>query len=417
MNIALYIARRYFFSGKLRNAINIISAISISGVAVGSMALVIILSVFNGLEGVILSLVNAFNPDIKVSPARGKVFFLDDLPMEKLELIPGLAHYSKVIEDNALLRYDDHQHVGIIKGVDSNYLKMSPLDTLLVEGRFRLREGGVDYGLVGQGVAYLLGIRPAREAQPLTIFVPQRDARPGSHSYMRAFNQRSIYPSGIFGIQPEIDENYVLVPLEVAQDLYDYTNELTALEIALKKNADQRQVVNRLNELLGPDFVVETRIQQQDTLYRMLRSEKWVTFFILTLILIIATFNVIGSLSLVILEKRKDITILYSMGADQSLIRKIFLYEGLLITVLGALAGISLGAVIALAQQQFGLIPMGTTGSAFIVDAYPVKVLATDLLAVFGVVLLIGWVTSRFPVQYISRKVLSRPEAIKPAEE
>ncbi len=416
MNTALYIARRYFFSGKLRNAINIISAISITGVAVGSMALVIILSVFNGLEAVILSLVNAFNPDIKVSPAKGKVFFMDDLPVEQLEKIPGLAHYSRVIEDNALLRYDDRQHVGIIKGVDSSYLHMSPLDTLLLEGRFRLREGGTDYGLVGQGVAYLLGIRTGRDAaQPLTIFVPRRDARPGSHSYVRAFNQKNIYPSGIFGIQPEIDENYVLVPLEVAQELYDYTHEVSALEIALEDDADQRQVISRLNGLLGPDFIIETRIQQQDTLYRILRSEKWVTFLILILILIIATFNVIGSLSLVILEKRKDITILYSMGADQSLIRKIFLYEGLLITVVGALAGIALGAGIALAQQQFGLVPMGA-GTSFIADAYPVQVLATDLMAVFGAVLVIGWATSRFPVQYISRKILSRPEAIKPAE-
>lgn len=413
MNTGLYIARRYFFSRNFRNVINIISGISITGVAVGSLALIVVLSVFNGFENIILSLVNSFNPDLKVTAREGKVFHINELPLEEIEKIPGLVHFSQVVEDNALFRYEEQQHVGIIKGVDSCFLKMTPLDTMLMEGSFLLKNEQVNYGVVGQGVAYYLGIRLNSFNVPLTVFVPRRDATPGNINPMSAFNQRNIYPSGVFGIQPEIDENYVILPLEVARDLYNYTDEVTALEVDVAEDARSKEVAGRLKELLGDDFLVENRIEQQQMLYKILRSEKWMTFLILSLILIIATFNIIGSLTLVILDKRKDIAILYSMGADSKLIKRIFLYEGMLISFIGAISGILLGGLIAFIQQEFGLISMGG-GNAFIVEAYPVKVKLLDFAAVFGVVMVIGWLTSLFPVRHISKNFLAADRKINP---
>ena len=412
MNTALYIARRYFFSRNFRNVINIISGISISGVAVGSMALIVILSVFNGFEDLILSLVNAFNPDLKVTTREGKVFHMDDMPVDEINSIPGIVHYSKVIEDNALFRYEDQQHVGTIKGVDSTFLKMTPLDSLMLEGNIKIKQGHTNYGIIGQGVAYYLGIRLSNINTPVSIYVPRRNAGPSTINPMSAFNQQNVYPAGVFGVESKIDENYILVPLEIARDLYDYEDEVSALEIKISDDADSETVAAQLKSVLGPDFEIRNRIEQQQTLYKILSSEKWITFLILSLILVIATFNIIGSLTLVILDKNKDIAILYSMGASQKLIKRIFLYEGLLITFIGAISGILLGGLIAFLQQQFGLIGMG--GGSFIVDAYPVKVKLMDFLAVFGVVMLIGWLTSLFPVRHISKNFLAADRRINP---
>ncbi len=413
MNTSLYIARRYFFSKSFRNVINIISGIAVTGVAVGSMALIVVLSVFNGFEDIILSLVNAFNPDLKVTVREGKVFHMNDMPMDEISKIPGLVHYTQVVEDNALFRYEEQQHVGVVKGVDSTYINMTPLDTMLLEGKFRLQQNGTNYGVLGQGVAYYLGVRLNNFMTPLTVFVPRRDATPGTINPMAAFNQRNIYPSGVFGIQPEIDEHYIIIPLELARELYNYEDEVTALEIAVADNANSEQIAERLREILGPEFEVSNRIQQQQVLYRILRSEKWMTFLILSFILIIATFNVIGSLTLIILDKRKDIAILFSMGAGKKLIKQIFMLEGMLVSFTGAVAGLLLGGIIAFVQQEFGIIGMGG-GETFIIDAYPVKVKLMDFVSVFVVVMLIGWLTSLFPVRLISRKLLSPNRRINP---
>ena len=376
------------------------------------MALIVVLSVFNGFEDLILSLVNAFNPDLKVTTREGKVFHMDDMPVEEINNIPGIVHYSKVVEDNALFRYEDQQHVGTIKGVDSTYLQITPLDSLMLEGQIKIKEGQTNYGIIGQGVAYYLGIRLNNIKTPVSLFVPRRDAGPSTINPMSAFNKQNIYPSGVFGVESEIDENYILLPLEIARDLYDYKDEVSALEIEVADDAKSENVAAQLKTVLGPDFEIRTRIEQQQTLYKILSSEKWITFLILSLILIIATFNIIGSITLVILDKNKDIAILYSMGANQKLIKRIFLYEGMLITFIGAISGILFGGLIAFLQQQFGLIGMG--GGSFIVNAYPVKVKIMDFLAVFGVVMLIGWLTSLFPVRHISKNFLAADRRINP---
>lgn len=413
MNTALYIARRYFFSRNFRNAVNIISGISITGVTVGTMALIVVLSVFNGFETLILSLVNSFNPDLKVTVKEGKVFHMDELPMDEIEKIPGIVHYSKVLEDNALFRYENQQHVGIIKGVDSAFQLMTPLDTMLMEGSFVLQKGERNYAIVGQGVAYYLGINITDPTTPVSVYTPRRDAKPGGINPMSAFIQKNVYPSGVFGIQAEIDENYMIVPLQVAQNLYQYSDEVSALEIDISENAKPKEIAEQLETTLGDNYEIKTRLQQQATLYKILGSEKWVTFLILSFILIIATFNVIGSLSLIILDKKKDIAILYSMGANSKFIKRIFLYEGMLVTFIGAMSGLLLGGLIVFLQEQFGIVGFGSSNS-FIINAYPVDAQWPDFLIVLGVVMLIGWLTSLFPVRQISRKFLDARREINP---
>lgn len=413
MNTPLYIARRYFFSRNFRNAINIISGISITGVTVGTMALIIVLSVFNGFETLILSLVNSFNPDLKVTVKEGKVFHMDKLPVAEIEDIPGIVHYSKVVEENALFRYEKRQHVGIIKGVDSAFVKMTPLDTMLLEGSFRLQHGNRNYGIMGQGVAYYLGASITNSREPISIYAPRRDAKPGSFNPGAAFSSKNVYPAGVFGIQAEIDENYIIVPLEVARKLYQYTDEVSALEIDVREDADNKAVAEKLKTVLGDRFEVKTRLEQQATLYKILGSEKWITFLILSFILVIATFNVIGSLSLIILDKKKDIAILYSMGASDKIIKRVFLLEGMLVTFIGAVSGLTLGGLVAFLQETFGIVGFGSSTS-FIINAYPVDVQFPDFLAVFGVVMLIGWLTSLFPVRQISKKLLDPKREINP---
>jgi lipoprotein-releasing system permease protein len=377
------------------------------------MALIVVLSVFNGFETLILSLVNSFNPDLKVSVKEGKVFHMDELPVDEIENIPGIVHYSKVVEDNALFRYENQQHVGIIKGVDSAFQEMTPLDTMLMEGNFVLEKGRRDYAILGQGVAYYLGINLTDPATPVSVYTPRRDAKPGGINPMSAFIRTNVYPSGVFGIQAEIDENYMIVPLEVARKLYQYSDEVSALEIDLSQGANPKEVAGQLKTVLGDNFQVKTRLQQQATLYKILGSEKWVTFLILSFILVIATFNVIGSLSLIILDKKKDIAILYSMGATGKFIKRIFLYEGMLVTFIGAASGLLLGGLIIFLQEQFGLVGFGSSNS-FIISAYPVDAQLPDFLIVFGVVMLIGWLTSLFPVRQISKRFLDARSEINP---
>lgn len=357
-------------------------------------------------------MVNSYNPDLKVSPAQGKVFHMDSLSAEEISQVPGIVHYSKVVEENALFRYQDQQHIGVVKGVDSAYGLITPIDTLMLQGRFRLNKGSRPMGVIGQGVAYYLGVNLSIP-EPVSVYVPRRDAKPGSINPMSAFNQQTVYPTGVFAVESKIDEQYIIMPLENVRQLYDYNDEVSALEIKISDPDKAIAVARDLQKILGEDFIIENRLQQQKVLYKILRSEKWITFLILSLILIIATFNVIGSLSLVILDKKKDIAVLYSMGANEKLIKRIFLYEGLLITLVGALGGIFLGGLILILQQQFGLISMGS-GGTFIIDSYPVKMEWVDFIAVFTVVMLIGWLTSLFPVRHISKNFLAADRKINP---
>jgi lipoprotein-releasing system permease protein len=399
LNFPFYIAKRYLVSKKSNNAINIITKIAITGVTVGTMALIVVLSAFNGIESLVMSLFNAFDPDIKITVVQGKTF-QNDLPqLEQVKKLPGVAYYSEVIEENALLKYRDNQYIGTIKGVDENFIAMSRMDTMIVDGEFILEEAGNDMAVLGQGVSNLLGINILNILHPLHIYVPKRTSQ-AMLTPEQAFNLRLVYPAGVFSIQHEFDAKYVFVPIELASDLLDYGNRITSVEIGLQRGYKIKDVQSQIQEILSSEFSVKDRFQQHDFLYRIMRSEKWAVYLILTFILVIATFNVIGSLTMLIIDKKKDIGILSSMGADNLLIRKIFFIEGLMISLSGAVLGLGLGFLLCLAQEHFEIVKLH---GSFVMEAYPVEMQVGDFLAVFATVFLIGAFAAWYPARQISK--------------
>ncbi|MCF8227566.1 MAG: FtsX-like permease family protein [Bacteroidales bacterium] len=402
MNFPFYIAKRYLISKKSHNIINIISGISVSGITLGTMALIIILSVFNGFENLVISLFNTFNPDLKIEIKEGKTFTTDQLPADEIKSLPGVVSFTEVVEDNALVQYDDKQHIVTIKGLGDNF-NSAALDSMMIDGRFQLKSKGRNFAVLGAGVAYFLGVNITDFSSPLSIYVPSRTRSP-SLSFENAFNEKNIMPAGVFSIQQDFDTRYILVPIDFARELMEYSNQLSSIEIGTKAGADIKSIQSRVEELAGNEFRVQNRFQQQELLYKIMRSEKWVSFLILTFILIIATFNLIGSLSMLILDKKKDIAVLHSMGANNKLIRKIFLVEGMMISLLGGILGLLLGGVITWLQMEFGLLRLGSGEGSFVVDYYPVDMQFMDFVYIFLTVALIGLISAWMPVRQISRK-------------
>jgi len=409
MNFPLFVARRYLFAKKSHNAINVVTAISAIGVGMGAMALVVVLSVSNGFNDVVESLFNSFDPDLKVVLNEGKSFSADTPQIKGLTKLAGVADYAEVVEENALLKYADRQHVGIMKGVGLNYSGMSGIDTMLVEGTFKLKHGDINLAVVGQGVAYKLGVGISF-ADPIFIYLPKR-GEGYTLNPEESFNKGYVYPSAIFSIPPEFDAKYIIVPIELARKLLDYTNEVTSLEIKVKKGANPEDVQELVARQLGPKYKVLNRYQQNEVLYRIMKSEKVVAFLILAFILLVASFNVIMSLSLLVIEKKHDAAILAGLGATTKTIERIFLLEGWLISTIGALAGIALGLAICFAQQQFKLLTLSGSGS-FVIDAYPVKIIWSDIAIVFATVLTIGFAAAKIPI-WFSRKRLFSDESIQ----
>jgi len=405
VNFPFYIAKRYLVSKKSHNIINIISIISIVGITIGTMALVLILSVFNGFENLVISLFNTFNPDLEVSLKEGKTFSINELPAEEIKNIPGVISLTEVVEENALLKNDEKQHIITIKGVSEEFTELSRLDTMLVEGSFQLKRDQQNLAVIGTGVAYFLDVHIGNYKRPLTVYVPNRKKSPGMN-FESAFNKKLSTPSGIFSVQQDIDSKYVIVPIDFARDLLDYSDELTSLEINLSGDAGHESIQQSVEHILGERFIVRNRYQQEALLYNIMKSEKWVTFAILAFILLIAAFNVIGSLSMLILDKKKDIAILHSMGASIKRIRKIFIAEGVMITMIGGLAGLLLGGLLSWLQQTFGLIRLGATGGSFVVQYYPVQIQMLDFVGIFITVFLIGLFAAWYPVRQISRKYI-----------
>ncbi len=402
MNFPFYIARRYLVSKKSHNIINIISGISVIGVAIGAMALIIVLSVFNGFDKLVVSLFSSFNSSIQVTPAYGKTFHMKAFPADRLRKIPGVLHITEVIEEDALMKYKDNQAIVTLKGVSEEYTNMSGLDTMMVEGPFLLQEGDKDYAILGYGVAGALNANLQDYLNPVSVYVPRRDAS-FAGGLENAFNSDIIFPSGFFQIQWDYDVKYAILPLRFVQRLLDYTDERSSLEIDLAKTYDQRAIQKTIETLAGPAYVVKNRYQQQEILYKIMISEKNYIFMILTLILVIATFNVIGTLSMLILDKKKDIAVLQSMGATQGLIRRIFLTEGMLISLIGAIIGLTAGAVICWLQMRYGFVRLGSADSSFVVSAYPVNMQLIDFLVVLGTVLFIGFLAAWYPVYNIKK--------------
>ncbi len=377
------------------------------GVTVGTMALIIVLSVFNGFETLIVSLFNSFNPDLVITAKKGKTFSISTFPAEEVMKIAGVIAITEVVEENALLKYRDNQYLATIKGVSSNITNTSGIDTMLIEGKFTLFELGQPRIILGAGVSYYLNASLHDLLHPVTVYLPRREGNIGS-SIERAFNSQNIFPSAVFSIQQDFDTKYAIVPIEFARELMDYQDEVTSLELAIKKSAKAENVKKEIQHLIGDDFEVKNRFEQQALLYRIMKSEKWAIFFILTFILIIAAFNVISSLTMLILDKKDDILTLHRLGAGNKLIQRIFMLEGMMISIGGALLGLTFGGLISWVQQQFGLISLGGGSGAFVIDAYPVQLQINDFVVVFFTVIAIGFFVAWYPVQQISKKYLPR---------
>lgn len=403
MRLSFFIAKRYLISKKSHNLINIISIISVVGLSVGTMALIVVLSVFNGFEDVIKSLYTTFNADLQVTPAVCKTFNYSDFPSEKIIGVEGVVGISEVVEEDALFKYMDKQHIARIKGVSDNFVELSRIDTMTVNGSFILQEGNSDFAVVGSGVAWYLNIYPQNISNLLSIYVPRR-GNASSFNFENAFNNRALHPTGVFSIQQEFDEKYVFVPLQFARELLDYSDEVTSVEIRYNHGVDDDNIQGIVQSILGNDYVVKNRFQQNESLFKILRSEKTAIFLILVFILILSSFNMIGSLSILIIEKNKDIRILASMGADMKLIKKIFFTEGMLISLLGSIIGLAVGFLILFIQESFGLLQLGGGEGAFVISAYPVKIQLLDFIYVFGTVMAIGIIATIYPVLYLTKE-------------
>ncbi|NVO08335.1 MAG: ABC transporter permease [Bacteroidales bacterium] len=404
MNVPLYIAKRYLFAKKSHNVINIISIISLIGVATGVSALVIVLSVFNGFDSLIKKMYSSFDAEIKVKLVEGKTFSPHSPEIEKLKKLKGVAVYVEVLEENALFRYRERQHIGMIKGVSRNYTDLTGVDSMIIDGKFQLWRGSQPLAIMGQGVSYYLNANLA-QFDPLTIYVPKR-GKITSLSPENAFVKMGIMPSGVFAIEQEFDSQYVILPIEFARTLLEYKDEVTSIELKAEKGVEIERFQKIVEETLGNKYRVLNRYQQNETLFRTMKSEKLAIGLILSLILVIASFNIIGSLSMLIIDKRNDVDTLRSMGADNELIQKIFLAEGMLISMGGTIVGTLFGLLICWLQIAFGLVKLQGNGN-FIIDSYPVDIHPLDISIILIIVIAIGYLAARFPVRIITKRILN----------
>lgn len=397
MNLPLFIARRYLFARKSHNVINIISAISAAGMAVGTAALIIILSVYNGFDSLVRSMLGNVEPDLLVTPARGKVFVPEGDAYNWLYDQESVASVCTVLQESVFISYDGRQGVAVAKGVDSIYEEESPLREHLRDGDFILHRGDVPLACVGAGLAYRMGINP-RFVAPVEIYYPSRTRNISLGNPAASIDFVHVYPSGVFSVNNDIDESLFIVPIEVMRELLEYTEEVSAVEIRMAAGTPARElarVQDGLAERLGPDYMVSDRFRQNESLYKMMRYEKISIYLILIFVIIIIAFNIFGSLTMLIIEKDEDIGTFLSMGARPALVRRIFVLEGWLISLLGLVAGLAAGIFFVLAQQTFGFIRMPGN---FIVRAYPVILSWTDILITAGGVALIGYLIALLPV-------------------
>lgn len=407
MNFPFYIARRYLFSKKSHNAINVISAISVCGVALATLALVCTLSVFNGFQDLVASFFTAFDPELKITAVRGKVFDGQDPRVLALKQMPEVAVYSESLEDNAMVQYQGRQAMAVIKGVEDNFDRLTPIDSILFgRGSLTLHDEVADYAIPGIQLLSALG-SGIRFLDPLEIYAPKRGAKVNVANPSAAFVSGNLFSSGlVFAVnQEKYDASYILTSLAFARRLFQYDTEVSSVNLRLKPDADIDAVKRKLQDRLGEEFRVQDRYEQQADTYRIMRVEKLISYLFLTFILVIACFNVIGSLSMLIIDKREDVVTLRNLGADDNQIVRIFLFEGRMISFFGAFIGVVSGLLLCWIQQTFGLIRLGSSGS-FVVDAYPVSVEAMDVIIVFVTVLLVGFLSVWYPVRYLSKRLL-----------
>jgi lipoprotein-releasing system permease protein len=401
MKLAFKIALRYLFGKKTINAINIITGISILGIAIGAAALILILSVFNGFEDLIQRSFNSFNPDIKISPARGKYMDADSSLIRNIKDISEIESFSFVLEEVAYLKYSNNRMVGIIKGVDENYRKVNKIDTLIVAGDYKLKANNIDYGILGAGLANKLGINPQDQLTPISIYlISSANTAVLESSYKKA----DVIPAGSFSVPDETEMKYILISLELASYLLDLDNKYSAIEIKAKGNLSGIKKI--IEKRLGNEYIVRDRMDQDEELRNIINLERWAAYAIVTLTLLLLTFNMIGSLWIIVIDKKKDISVLQAMGATKKTIRSIFIIEGFLISIIGLISGIIIALLFYFLQKKFGIIGVSDTS---IIDSYPIKLRFFDFVIVTATVFFISIFVAILP----AKKALGIPAFIR----
>ncbi|WPU98825.1 FtsX-like permease family protein [Mucilaginibacter sp. cycad4] len=399
MNTSIYIAKRYLFSGKKMHAINIISGISMLGVLIGSAALLIILSVFNGFEKVILSLYSNFTPEIKIETKLGKTFNPNTPYFTSLHKDAHVFSFTEVLQEKALIKYGDKPFLGTVMGVSDDFLKNPQLDSTIASGSFTLKSGNQNFAVIGATIQGNLGINVHDELSSMQIYSPRRDAE-NSANPLNEFVVRSINPSGVFAIQQEFDD-IAVTPIGFARDLLDQPVDVSSLQLNFKRGTNIDAMQKNIQDKIGRDFTVKNRKEQNSELYKTLNYESWAVYMILTFVLIIAIFNIIGSLTMLVIDKRKDIAILSGLGANKNMIQGIFFFEGMMITAIGCIIGIMLGAIFCLLQQHYGWIKMGAKMS--VLDSYPIDLKVKDfglvLLTVGGISVIAAGISARLSIK------------------
>ncbi len=407
MNLPFTIAKRYFFSRKRGGGfslISVISGISLLGYVVGAAALVIVLSVFNGFEQLFSSLYTNFDSDLRVTSTAGKIIDPKQINWAKFEKTEGIETYSKVVEENVLLRYNNQQSIATLKGVDRKYVDVTHFDSMLVGGYVDVRLDSI-YAIAGQGIAYRLSIDPNDLFKALAIYVPKRDVQTIINPD-DAFNKALVVPSGVFAVQEEVDNKYVICPLGFAQGLLGRDDAFTAIEIKLTPNQNSNKVKAQLQEVLGNNFTIKNRFEQHDAFFKVMRSEKAISYIILLFILLIAASNTISSLYILVMEKKRDLHIMKSMGLTENQAANIFRIEGLIIAFVGGTVGIILGLILCYLQEKYGFVALQAS-SEVLFSSYPVHVIWSDVLLVFATVLALGYITTIYPAKRAKQTILN----------
>ena len=398
MRLPLFIARRYLFSKKKQNAINIISAISIVGVTIGTTALIVILSVFNGIDLLLQKSTDSFTPDIVIFPETGKFVRFDSSVYQTLEHLPGIAYFNNVIEEKALIKYGDKLAPAIVKGVEAGYAEKTRFTENIIQGEFQLSAGDSYKSVVGYGLAAELGVG-LNYLTPMIFYYPDKKAVANTS----ALNTESLYPAAFFSSQQEIENQYVITDLAFARQLFDTQDAISKIEIKLNHPHLIPDIKRQLDELTHSRYRIQDKYELNKAFYAMMKSEKLAVFLILLFILLIASFNIVGSISMLILDKKEDLAIYKALGMTPGNIINVFKTEGNLITIAGAAIGLILGLSVCFLQEKFGFITLGD--GSYIIDAYPVKIVAGDIFLIIITVLAIGFIASYFPVRYLVHKL------------
>ena len=409
MNFPFFIARRYLFSKKSTHAINVISGISVVGVAVATMALVVTMSVFNGFHDLVASFFTSFDPQLKVVPLKGKTVAADDPVLTQIRQLPQIEVATECVEDQALAIYNNHQAMVVVKGVEDNFDQLTRINEILIgDGEFSLHAADMDYGILGIRLAEQLSTGYTYE-RPLKIYAPRREGQFDMTNPSDAFEEDELFSPGVlFNVkQAKYDKNYIITSIAFARRIFGQQGMLSSLELRLKPGSNFEAVKSDIKQLCGDQFAVRDRFEQQDDTFKIMKIEKLIAYIFLTFILMVACFNIIGSLSMLIIDKKDDVVTLRNLGATDKQIVRIFLFEGRMISAIGAVAGILLGLLLCWLQQQFGLVALGSSSGSFVVSAYPVSVHPWDIVLIFITVLVVGFLAVWYPVRYFAKRLLA----------